>query len=435
MSEIAKKKIVLSMICKNETHIIKECFDSLYKFIDYWVICDTGSTDGTQELITEYFKEKGIPGELHQHEWVDFATNRTAAMKLCDGKGDLAWMIDADDYLVGEMNFPHHLDFDGYSIRIKRGNFEWWRNQIFKTGIGWVYEGVLHEYAHCPNKPDLTLAKLDMPGYHVEARTEGGARNKGITPTEKYSKDAVVLEQALEKEPLNSRYQFYLAQSYFDSQQWDKSFEAYEKRAKMGGWEEEVYYALFRMAIIAMMQQKPWETVMNLFLGAYNFRPCRSEPLYHIARIYRMNGYPRIGYLFAKQGLSIPMPLYDILFISQDVYQWQLLDEIASCAYYVHQFQEGYDASVKLIQEGLAPPSEIQRIQSNLGEYQNKINELKTNQAAIAAHQQKMAAPVVSTAQSVPNIRKTPNLPIPNQTTLSISEPKYKKKFKDRVKG
>ena len=385
MSEIAKKKIVLSMICKNETHIIKECFDSLYKFIDYWVICDTGSTDGTQELITEYFKEKGIPGELHQHEWVDFATNRTAAMKLCDGKGDLAWMIDADDYLVGEMNFPHHLNFDGYSIRIKRGNFEWWRNQIFKTGIGWVYEGVLHEYAHCPNKPDLTLAKLDMPGYHVEARTEGGARNKGITPTEKYSKDAVVLEQALEKEPLNSRYQFYLAQSYFDSQQWDKSFEAYEKRAKMG--------------------------------------------------IYRMNGYPRIGYLFAKQGLSIPMPLYDILFISQDVYQWQLLDEIASCAYYVHQFQEGYDASVKLIQEGLAPPSEIQRIQSNLGEYQNKINELKTNQAAIAAHQQKMAAPVVSTAQSVPNIRKTPNLPIPNQTTLSISEPKYKKKFKDRVKG
>jgi len=101
-----KKKIVLSMIVKNETHIIKECFDSLHKFIDYWVICDTGSTDGTQELITQYFKEKGIPGELHQHEWEDFATNRTKALDLCTGKGDYAWMIDADDYLVGEMQFP-----------------------------------------------------------------------------------------------------------------------------------------------------------------------------------------------------------------------------------------------------------------------------------------------------------------------------------------
>jgi len=438
MSE--KKKIVLSMIVKNETHIIKECFDSLYKFIDYWVICDTGSTDGTQELITEYFKEKGIPGELHQHEWQDFATNRTAALKLCDGKGDYAWMIDADDYLVGEMNFPHALNFDGYSVRIKRGNFEWWRNQIFKTGIGWVYEGVLHEYAHCPNKSDLTIAKLDIPGYHVEARTEGGARNKGITPTEKYAKDAIVLEKALEKEPLNSRYQFYLAQSYFDSQQWEKSFEAYEKRAKMGGWEEEVYYSLFRMSICAMMLQKPWEQVMNLFLGAYNFRPCRAEPLYHIARIYRMNGYPRIGYLYAKMGLTIPLPKYDILFISQDIYDWQLWDEVASTAYYVHAFEEGYAASMKLLREGKVPPSEIQRIQTNVAEYEKRLAEVKASETHMAEHQKRMATASVGSQDqlnSVATITKAKEpLPFkPNQTTLTIGEPKYKKKFKERAKG
>ena len=435
----SKKKIVLSMIVKNETHIIKECFDSLYKFIDYWVICDTGSTDGTQELIKNYFAEKGIPGELHQHEWEDFATNRTKALNLCIGKGDYAWMIDADDYLVGDIQFPHHLDFDGYSLRIKRGSFEWWRNQIFKIGIGWCYEGVLHEYAHCPNKSDLSLAKLDTPGYHVEARTEGGARNKGITPTEKYSRDAIVLEKALEKEPLNSRYQFYLAQSYFDSQQWEKSFEAYEKRAKMGGWEEEVYYSLFRMAIIGMMQQKPWETVLNLFLGAYNYRPCRAEPLWHIARIYRMNGYPRIGYLYAKAALAIPMPKYDILFISQDVYEWQLLDELASCAYYVHAFKEGYDASLRLLSEGKVPPSEIERIKTNLLEYEKKIKEFGEHERVMKEHESRMLAPSsvqtdMSISANLLNKSATPKLPLPNQTTLSISEPKYKKKFKERAK-
>lgn len=434
-----KKKLVLSMIVKNETHIIKECFDSLYKHIDYWVICDTGSTDGTQELITQYFKEKGIPGELHQHEWEDFATNRTKALQLCDGKGDYAWMIDADDYVVGEFKFPDALNFDGYSVRIKRGNFEWWRNQIFKTGIGWKYEGVLHEYAHCPNKPDLTLAKLDMPGYHVEARTEGGARNKGITPTEKYARDAVVLEGAMEKEPMNSRYQFYLAQSYFDSQQWDKAFEAYEKRAKMGGWEEEVYYSLFRMAVIGMMQQKPWEQVLNLFLGAYNYRPCRSEPLYHIARIYRLNGYPRIGYIYAKMGLTIPMPKNDILFIAQDVYEWQLLDELASTAYYVHAFEEGLQASETLLKRGKLPPSEVQRIQNNLVEYQKKVGEVREAEAKALEQQKHMA----QTSQAVPgflnsvqNIQKSadPKPFVANATTLSIGEPKYKKKFKQRAK-
>ena len=48
-------KLCLSMIVKNETHIIKECLDSIYKYVDYWVIVDTGSTDGTQELIKNFF--------------------------------------------------------------------------------------------------------------------------------------------------------------------------------------------------------------------------------------------------------------------------------------------------------------------------------------------------------------------------------------------
>lgn len=50
--------VCLSMIVKNETHIIHECLDSIYKHIDYWVIVDTGSTDGTQELIKSFLKKK-----------------------------------------------------------------------------------------------------------------------------------------------------------------------------------------------------------------------------------------------------------------------------------------------------------------------------------------------------------------------------------------
>ena len=75
------KTICLTMIVKNESKVIKRCFDSVKDYIDYWSICDTGSTDGTQDFIKNYFKEANIPGELHQHKWQNFGHNRTLAVQ------------------------------------------------------------------------------------------------------------------------------------------------------------------------------------------------------------------------------------------------------------------------------------------------------------------------------------------------------------------
>jgi len=98
--------VCLSMIVKNETHIINECLDSMWQYIDYWIIVDTGSTDGTQDLIRNFFAEKGIPGELIERPWVNFGHNRSEALALCEGKADYAWMIDADDRIVGTFVYP-----------------------------------------------------------------------------------------------------------------------------------------------------------------------------------------------------------------------------------------------------------------------------------------------------------------------------------------
>ena len=52
--------ICLNMIVKDESHIIKETLQKLCNKINfsYWVICDTGSSDNTPEIIQEFFKEK-----------------------------------------------------------------------------------------------------------------------------------------------------------------------------------------------------------------------------------------------------------------------------------------------------------------------------------------------------------------------------------------
>ena len=50
-------KICLNMIVKNESKIITRLLDSLLKIIDHYVIVDTGSTDNTIEVISNYFKD------------------------------------------------------------------------------------------------------------------------------------------------------------------------------------------------------------------------------------------------------------------------------------------------------------------------------------------------------------------------------------------
>lgn len=96
-AEQSKQTICLSMIVKNEAHVIERCLNSVKPFIDSWVIMDTGSTDGTQEVIEQCMK--GIPGELHNRTWVNFAHNRNESLKIALQKADYVLIMDADDYL------------------------------------------------------------------------------------------------------------------------------------------------------------------------------------------------------------------------------------------------------------------------------------------------------------------------------------------------
>ncbi len=397
MSESNMHKLTLSMIVKNESHIIKECLESVSPYIDYWVIADNGSTDGTQQLVKDFFEDKGIPGELHEVEWVDFGHNRTEALNLCKGKADYCLMIDADDELRGKMELPRDMNAEGYALRIQRGDFTWWRTQIFKTDAGWKYTGVLHEYAECPREegePLITMERV-KGDYFVDARTLG-ARNKnedgtGIDPIQKYSRDAEVLLEALKKDPENARYQFYLAQSYFDSQQWEKSLEAYTQRAAMGGWAEEVFYSVFRCAMIKLIKGDDWPESQDTMMQAWNVRPHRAEPLYNLAKIHRTNGNPNLAYLFAAQAMRIPYPKDDILFISDDIYKWQILDEYASVAFYVNDLEGGYQAAQKLVNmcnKGEIPVENHERLTLNLNHYANALGErskvmAEVNKAAI----------------------------------------------------
>ena len=91
------QRICLNMIVKNEARVIRRCLDSVRPIIDRWIIVDTGSTDGTQDIIREHLRD--LPGELHERTWRDFAYNRSEALDLARGQCDYTLIIDADDSL------------------------------------------------------------------------------------------------------------------------------------------------------------------------------------------------------------------------------------------------------------------------------------------------------------------------------------------------
>src|SRR5215471_11928556 len=95
--------LCLNMIVKNEAPVIARSLASVRPITDYWVIVDTGSTDGTQDAIRALMAD--LPGELHERPWRDFAHNRTEALELARPHGEYVLIIDADDVLECETQF------------------------------------------------------------------------------------------------------------------------------------------------------------------------------------------------------------------------------------------------------------------------------------------------------------------------------------------
>ena len=356
-----KTTICLTMIVKNESHIIHELLESIYEYLDYWVIVDTGSTDNTKDIIKSFFEEHGIDGELHERPWKNFGHNRTESLFLADGKCDYMWVIDADDRLQGKIK-PDNLTKDCYYLKYINNNSVFSRAQFFKSGRAWKYVGVVHEY------PDtyLSFSRADLPGdYYIQARTLG-ARNHD---PEKYIKDAMMLEEALKDDPNNSRHWFYLGRSYVAANDSQKAKQAFKKRTEMGGWSEEVFYAWYELGHCEIRLNSSEADIANAFLNAYNACPSRAESLHSLARYYRTKGKFELGYMMAKIASGIPLPGVNALFVDPSVYDYQILDELSVCAYYTSHTKEGYTVCKKLAGKASIPKVDKQRIIGNLELY------------------------------------------------------------------
>jgi glycosyltransferase involved in cell wall biosynthesis len=377
--------ICLNMIVKNEAKVIRRCLESMRSFIDTWVIVDTGSIDGTQNLIKTILSD--IPGELYERTWVNFGHNRTEAVRLAEGKADYILLCDADNALVvNDADWKDKLVADAYQLPIRFGHYSFHTVRVLNARVEgdkrWRYLGATHEYIDCV-RPGMTYSKETADFIEFKDYADGGSKS------DKYVRDAALLEQELktgedlerqlalstartdlpdalaEQGVLLTRTVFYLAQTYRDMGENAKSLKMYARRATMGGWDEEVWYSLLEVANLSARLELAHEVVIRRYLEAYQTRPQRAEPLVQLARIFREKKQYALAHLFASKAKEIRRP-DDILFLDTTTYDWRALDEYAVASYWIGEFRECAKACENLLSNPALPHNQLARVTENL---------------------------------------------------------------------
>lgn len=324
------KKIIVTIMIKNEERIIKRCIDRALAIADAICISDTGSTDKTLEILNEYLPTLSIPAHVANHTWKNFGHNRTlsfqASQEFCK---ELGWNPEFTYGLLldGDMNFimtpqfqKTDLTANGYRIIQKNGHLEYYNTRFVKLGHPWRCVGVTHEYWDGADCEPLTTVLIDDVG-------DGGCKD------DKFTRDEKLLKQGLEEEPNNERYMFYLAQTLKDLKKLPEAIEMYKRRIAAGGWYEEVWYSMYVISKLSyeignMTDMEYWA------LKAYDYNKNRAENLYFLTRIFREKSQHYKAWHYMKLGQQIKKPA-DLLFIEQDVYTHLFAYEKTILDYYI----------------------------------------------------------------------------------------------------
>jgi tetratricopeptide (TPR) repeat protein len=354
------------MIVKNESRVIIRLLESVVNIVDGYCICDTGSTDNTIELITEYFKKHNIPGKIVEEPFRDFGYNRTFALKSAAEipNMDYLLLLDADMILTGSylqseniQKFKKGLTKDFYHICQGSQTFFYKNIRIVKNYRDFSYWGVTHEYIKTP--PNAISHYFENDTLFINDIGDGGAK------TDKFERDIRLLTKGLEENPNNDRYTFYLANSLKDAGHYQRAIEMYRNRITIGGWVEEVWYSYYNIGRCYVILGE-MEKAICIWMEGYDYYPKRLEAIYEIVKYYREHGKNKLAYLYyviadkskTKWGASS-----DYLFLQKNIYDYKLDYEMTIVGYYVND--DNYNLT-RLSMDVICDPNVDNEISNNV---------------------------------------------------------------------
>jgi glycosyltransferase involved in cell wall biosynthesis len=375
-------RLAISQIVKDEAHVIERMLNSIKSIIDCAVFVDTGSTDGTQDVIKKWGEKNNIPVFVYERPFDNFENSRNYAMEMVKDKSQYAFWLDADETIEVSPTFDKNkLDKDLYMFNTYINAMKYTRNECWNTDKNFRWYGPVHEFII---SDDQNISSGLMDGIVVRVQMDGGSW-KGNIP-DKYKKHSMILEDYIDNKDRNARWVFYTAQSYHDSasipdnkieneERLRRSMKYYKERiGRFDGYEEERFYSQFRVGTISKVLEEPWYKVHQELLKAYAMDPLRGEPIKVICDHYLNNGEWHLAYLYTTFAMANfhgknPYPTR-LLFVDESLYIWRFLEIHSAACFYTNRLDEGKKTYKELLDVIKKTPQnftkeDIAKIQSN----------------------------------------------------------------------
>lgn len=367
------QRVVLNIMIKNESNLLSRCLTSMLPLVDAVAITDTGSTDNSLHVVNSTLP-KSLPLDIEIHPWQNFGYNRTEGLKQTRRFVErLGWplhqtyilLIDAD--MVLRYNDTFHVDqfkrflpcCDNWLVEQVNINIRYFNTRIIRASIPFVVIGRTHEYYSGPGAE--VVGKIDQ--IWIDDLSDGNNKS------DKFQRDEKLLLQDLEDNPKNARAMFYLAETYRHQQHFEKALEYYQKHQAMGSWEEEQWYSIYCVGLCYELM-KDWNKAVSAFLAAYQRRPTRMEPIFHVAQYYHSINQQQLAYIFFELCARCNYPEGDTLFVEKKLYSDHKVDfELAILAYYNRMMNIGRKAIERLLRRRDLPSDQHFLVSQNARYY------------------------------------------------------------------
>jgi len=392
--EKSKVKICLTMIVRDEAHVIERCLNNVKDCIDAIAIVDTGSVDNTVKLVEDFIEKYKIPGGICKNVWKGFDLSRNDALlyafevvrdlenlpktgpitkKDYDATCNKKWlwfMHDADDGIydssckefVSDENltkiiakYPPNFKkifsktklADEYNTWVTIGNCGFYFPRFFRLNTsGYAlqkWHNPVHEVCYIQS---ITTQSENIKGFHIYTGKTGGRAKRG----NKYLSDLLNLTQAIEVgrvPPSNMpRCIFYTAQSCHDLKYYDQAIYYYNKRISMvEGSLHERYISHLRISEdifycrSSFQQEITTDYVKYLQLkhlwSAFNLVNHRREANYELGKYHHERNEFSIAWFFFKAGLQYDEPQFYDMFADTSLFNGpHYLNLSYLCAWY-----------------------------------------------------------------------------------------------------
>ncbi len=355
------------MVRNEEKRICQTTLNSIKDYCSNLVIYDTGSTDNTIQVVSEFCQKNGLKFHLKQGTFVDFSTSRNVLLDYCDTLFADSWLLllDAHDELQNGDKLVEFVENIKSSHSAAHLTQKWWSGhnldsyfnvRLVKTNTNWRYRGVVHEYIICPDllnktRPDTDIViKLDNIILYQDRTLDD---DKSVR---RFRSDKSLLYAEYLKIGPEPRTLFYLAQSCSCLGMSDEAYKYYVLRVKYAGFIEEVYHSFYRLGELSEIMQHDWDESLCWYLKAYS-HSIRAEPLLKIAQHYKEMNYNNdktpewhTCYMYSKMACDLIFPINQILFVNSKAYTYDRWSLLGSIAIHVGKYREGNDSCLKAIE-------------------------------------------------------------------------------------